>query len=615
MFLINLVLLNKGGINLYSQNWDLDSLFPGIHSTELENRFNQIESNLAIIKSKITSWNFEDDALEFQRFQEIIHYYENLSVSIEQVGTYLNGVISADVQNQDAKMKFGKLSDFGSQFDTVDTLLSKKISMLSDIEWSKILEVTPVAKRSFVLSEKRDLARDFLSEEEETIINALSVDGIHGWSQHYDSIVSHIKIPYTDDKGMTTELSVGQAQNKMYGHPDPFVRQDLFEKWESGWGTYADLFSDTLNHLAGFRLADYKLHNNDNILKKPLEYNRMSEETLDTMWSTISENKKPFINYLERKAALMDKEKLGWQDIESPVLIGDSKAREFSFDDGAAFIIEHFEKFSPKMASFAQNAFENNWIEAEDRSGKAPGGYCSSVPEHKESRIFMTYSNSSGEVATLAHELGHAFHSHVLFDLPVLNQQYAMNVAETASTFAELIIADATVKNATDPKEKITLLDNKIQNALAMFLNIHARFIFEKRFYEERKNGMISSERLNEFMIDAQKEAFGDSLSSYHPSFWASKLHFYISGISFYNFPYTFGFLFSLGIYAYSLKKEQNFEDDYIALLRDTGTMTTEKLAQKHLGVDLTEKSFWENGIAILEKDVELFLELTEEHI
>lgn len=200
-------------------------------------------------------------------------------------------------------------------------------------------------------------------------------------------------------------------------------------------------------------------------------------------------------------------------------------------------------------------------------------------------------------------------------DLPALNQQYAMNVAETASTFAEMIVADATVKEAKTKEAKIGLLDTKIQNALAMFLNIHARFIFESNFYKERQTGIVTDERLSELMEAAQKEAYQDSLSSYHPHFWASKLHFFIADVPFYNFPYTFGYLFSLGIYAQSLEESQGFEERYIALLRDTASMSTEDLAMKHLNADLTKPEFWEAGIAIMKNDVETFLTLTEDFL
>ena len=161
-------------------------------------------------------------------------------------------------------------------------------------------------------------------------------------------------------------------------------------------------------------------------------------------------------------------------------------------------------------------------------------------------------------------------------------------------------------------EEKISLLNAKLENATAMFLNIHARFLFENAFYKERTEGIVSEQRLNELMINAQKEAYCDSLATYHPHFWCSKLHFFIDDVPFYNFPYTFGYLFSLGIYAEYLKNPDGFEEKYIALLRDTGSMMVEELAMKHLGADLTKTGFWEAGIRLMAKDAEEFIRLTD---
>lgn len=224
----------------------------------------------------------------------------------------------------------------------------------------------------------------------------------------------------------------------------------------------------------------------------------------------------------------------------------------------------------------------------------------------------MTYSGTPSNVSTLAHELGHGFHTYAMRDLHLLNRNYAMNVAETASTFAEMIVSDASLKNAKSEEEKIALLEDKIQRSVALLMNIHARFLFETRFYEMRKTGTVSTEELNRLMEDAQKEAYGDALGEYHPLFWASKLHFYITSVPFYNFPYTFGYLFSLGIYAQALKEGNGYEEKYIALLKDTASMKVEELALKHLNVDLTKPGFWEQAVQLCIDDVEEFLLLTE---
>src|SRR5690606_21910938 len=210
------------------------------------------------------------------------------------------------------------------------------------------------------------------------------------------------------------------------------------------------------------------------------------------MWGAISANKGPFAEYLNRKASLLGKKQLDWYDFFAPV---SESASKLDYQEGAEFILKHFGKFGPELESFARMAFENGWIEAEDRPNKRPGGFCTGMPLSEESRIFMTYSGSMSNVATLAHELGHAFHSYALRPVHQLNRQYAMNVAETASTFAEMIVADAAVKEAGTKEEKIALLEDKAQRSVSFFMNIHARFLFETRFYEERKKGVVSTAR------------------------------------------------------------------------------------------------------------------------
>ena len=600
----------------YKMNWDLDSIFlGGSESNELQNKLKLIEKQLVQLTEQVNDWDSEKDKPSYNSFTAILDKQEKITFGLSQVHTFVEAIQSADVTDKNSGTLFGKIFTLSSSFDTIKTVLTKKMVAIPDKDWADLLSMSEFQPIEFILQETRTQGKELLSESEEALINALSIDGFQSWSDHYDTLVATIKIPFEDSNGKTTTLSAGQAYNKMNSDPDKAVRKQLIDKWEAAWAEKAPLFADTLNHLAGFRLADYKAHGVSDFLKRPLEYNRMKKETLDAMWQAVSEHKQPFIDFLNRKAQLMGKEQLDWQDVESPVLVGNAEQQIYPYNKGANFIIENFKKVSPKMALFAQSAFEKNWIEAENRSGKRPGGYCAELPESKESRIFMTYADSPGEVSTLAHELGHAFHSYVMKDLPALNQQYAMNVAETASTFAEMVVADATVKDAQSKEEKINLLDTKIQNSLAMFLNIHARFIFETNFYAERQKGIVTEERLSELMGEAQKEAYKDSLSSYHPHFWASKLHFFIADVPFYNFPYTFGYLFSLGIYAQYLENSTGFEDRYIALLKDTASMSTEDLAKKHLDVDLTKQDFWVAGIKVMEDEIKTFLELTEEYI
>ncbi|HFC9302846.1 TPA: M3 family oligoendopeptidase [Enterococcus hirae] len=597
----------------YSLNWDLDSIFSGgSDSPALNERLEQLEKQINTYYQSVNQWDHSVSTND--ELTTLIKQQETITEGFSQCNSYITALLSANVKDTQAKLLSGKLYALLPRWQSADTILSKKFAEISDNNWQTLLQTDAFSLIAFRMNEIRRDGHRLLSEAEENIINTLSLDGLNAWSSHYDTIVGTIVIPF-EENGKVTDLSAGQAFNKMMGDPDPLVREKLFIAWEKAWQEKTSLLSDTLNHLDGFRLSTYKLHGMNDYLQKPLEYNRLKKETLDVMWATIQKNKQPLVDYLTRKANLFGKEKMEWQDQDAPIILGDLKEKTFTFDEAASFIIENFQKFSPKMATFAQSAFEKSWIEAEDRPGKRPGGYCTELPETQESRIFMTYSNSVNEVATLAHELGHAFHSSVMWDLPALNRDYAMNVAETASTFAELIVADATLKAAKTKEEKINLLDTKLQNALAMFMNIHSRFIFENRFYSARQEGLVSEEEITQMMVEAQKEGYHDALATYHPHFWAAKLHFFIDDVPFYNFPYTFGYLFSLGIYAYANKKGTSFEQEYIELLRDTASMTTKELAQKHLGVDLTKPDFWQAGIDMVLEDINSFMTLSEEYV
>ncbi|WP_071130600.1 M3 family oligoendopeptidase [Enterococcus timonensis] len=592
----------------YSGNWDLTTIFTGgADSPTLQEKLATLKKQITDFKTLVDNYDQENQPEELSK---ILDLQETIDNGLSQASSFITALNSDNIYDEKAKALQGQLMTLIPLLSVPDTLLGKKLAAMNDAAWGKLMAEDSFAPVAFALNEKRRDGNRLLSEDEENLLSHLTIDGLNAWSEHYDTLVSTIEIPFDGEK-----LSAGQAFNRMMSDPDEKVRATLFASWEKIWGEKESLFADTLNHLDGFRLTDYQFHDRKHFLDAALEGNRLQGETLKTMWQVISDNKRPFVDFLNRKAQLLGKEKIDWFDQDAPIILGDLSEKRYSFDEGAAFILENFRKFSPKMADFAQVAFEKSWIEAEDRPGKRPGGYCTSLPETHESRIFMTYGGSINEVATLAHELGHAFHSSVMWDLPSLNRNYAMNVAETASTFAELIVGDAALKTAATDEEKINLLDTKMQNAIAMFMNIHARFIFENNFYAARQKGLVPASQITKMMTDAQEEAYAGALKSNHPHFWCSKLHFYIDDVAFYNFPYTFGYLFSQGIYSLANEKGAGFEDDYIALLQDTAAMTTEDLVQKHLGVDLSQPDFWQAGIDQVKKDVAEFMCLSEKFI
>jgi oligoendopeptidase F len=378
------------------------------------------------------------------------------------------------------------------------------------------------------------------------------------------------------------------------------------------WQKNSSLAAMMLNSQAGFRLALYKNRGWKSALFEPLFMSRLQEKSLMAMWDAVLSAAPRFKKYIDTKKRLLGIDKFNWYDQNAPV---GKSSKSFTFDAASDFIIEQISGFSKDMAEFTKMALAKNWVEAENRPGKAAGAFCTGLGEVKESRVFMTFENNYDSLLTLAHELGHAYHHHVLKDDPAFAQFYPMGLAETASTFNELLVTDAALSRTEDPQEKIMLLDQILSNGFIMFCNIHARFIFDRQFYIERTHGLVGKDRLNELMLKSQKTAYCDMLDDdgYHPEFWASKLHFYETQIPFYNFPYTFGFLFSNAVYRKAKEEGPAFAEKYRQLLSDTGVMSSEDVAKKYLDADLTDAGFWKWVTDKVTEDIDTFVKLADE--
>ena len=576
----------------FPQVWDLERFFKGGSASEpFKTTYKETQTKLISLET----------LLKNAQLSASLSLSQDIGLMLREMEAFVECLLAQNAYDTEARILGNDMRQLLTTFSNLTILFDETLKDLPDSAFEALLKQHPTI--AFPLKERRVRAQHKLSYREESFINELGIDGYHGWSQLWETFIGEMTFPFQE-----SSLFFGQIENKM-ADPNPQYRRQAFESISSQFGKYQSLFAQALNHLSGFRLETYKKRGWGNFLKEPLEENRMEESTLNTMWDTIEKNKAPLVNYLERKAALLKKQKLDWFDLEAPI---STTSKKISFDDAGDFVLTHFEAFSPKMAAFSKKALEDRWIEAEDRKGKSPGGFCTGLPLKKESRIFMTFSNTMTNLFTLAHELGHAFHNLVIFPLPEMAQHIKMNVAETASTMAEMIVTKAAIEKETDPRERLFLLDDHLSRSVAYLMNIHARFLFEKSFYEARQKGFVSHENLNILMETAQKHAYKNSLGTYHPLFWAAKMHFYFTDAPFYNFPYTFGYLFSLGMYTLS-KSDTQFEDKYIALLKDTGQMNTESLVKKHLQIDIKSPELWQKGLDVIKEDVATFIQLSKE--
>lgn len=591
-----------------NQTWNLDVFFPGgSESPQFEAYLIALQGEIAAFGQQVAQTPAPLTLGQVEPFAALFETVQRTGARLQQARAFTSCLTAQDVKDEKAKILAARIGQIGAGFGNAFTVLEKKLLAIPEEIWTALLADDRLSPIQFQLQERRRQAAEKLPAEQEALINDLAVDGYHSWGRLRASLAGRMTVPF-EENGKTVQISVPQAGNRMQT-ADREARKTLFGRVQEAWAKEAELIAAAMNHLGGFRLALYKHRGWESILKEPLENNRMTEQTLTAMWDVIEAHKEHLLAYLNRKARLVGVEKLEWQDYNAPI---GNDARKWGYDEAADFILDHFGRFSPHMAEFARQAFDERWIEVEDRSTKAGGGFCTTFIESKQSRIFMTFAGNAHNVRTLAHELGHAYHNVVLRDLPLMARQYSMNVAETASTFCEMMIADATVQQARTVDEKIALLDDKIGTALLYFIHIHSRFLFELSFYEERKRGPVSVKRLCELVEAAQRKAYRESLATYNPYFWASNSHLYMTGAPFYNWPYTFGYLFSQGIYARAKAEGPTFAEKYVALLRDTGRMRVEDLALRHLNADLTGPTFWQEAMQVTVADVQEFLRLTE---
>jgi oligoendopeptidase F len=389
------------------------------------------------------------------------------------------------------------------------------------------------------------------------------------------------------------------------------VRKAAFRGTQKGWETHEDAAAAILNALAGWRLDVYRRRSRVkpvHFLDEPLHHGRVTRATLDAMMAAVKVAAPHGRRVLKLQAQVLGRDRLGPWDLFAPCpAIGEGAPEKVSFDEAVALIANAYGGVHPEMGAFVKMMAERRWIEGRVGPTKRPGAYCTHFPKSRTPRVYMTYSGGMRELKTLAHELGHAFHSWVMRDMPRVETLYPMTLAETASIFGETVVGHALIERAKTPGERLSFTWAQAREVESLILNIPARFQFEKAFYERRATAALSPQELKDLMTESWEAWYGDALSEMDPMFWASKLHFSISSLSFYNFPYTFGYLFALGVFAQKKRLGAKFFDAYVSLLRDTGRMTAEELAAKHLGADLTKGAFWEDSLAIAVASVAAF--------
>ncbi len=583
-------------------NWSLKELYTGFNSPEFLSDLQKLESDIATL-------NLYADKLDDVNSVEL---YFKLQEEIQKTATklynYSSLTFATDTSNQDALQTQNKLQMIFSKSTSARTKMTKFISKIEDIK----VFIAPsdfLKQFEFIINEDKLYASHLLSEAEEILASQLSITGSSAWTTLQQKLTSTLKCTLMLDGELKT-LPITMIRN-LASDPSKEVRKAAYEAELKAYETIDEAVAMSLNSIKGEVLTMSELRGFSSPLQMTLENSRMSEKTLSAMMSAIEKAIPNFQSYLKSKAKLLGHEKgLPFYDLFAPI---GTASKKFSYEEGCKFVVDNFAAFSDKLSKVASDAIEKGWIDVEPREGKVSGAFCASVHPLGEFRVLLNYTGNLGDVTTMAHELGHGYHAICTNDENILNIDYPMPLAETASTFCETIVNNAALNIATN-EEAITILENALQDATQVICDIYSRYLFESNLFTTRNDHPLSVEELKTSMLNAQKSAYGEGLDHdfLHPYMWLIKPHYYSAGLNFYNFPYAFGLLFAKGLYAKYTENPEYFKANYDKLLAASGKMSIVDVCEI-MAIDVEDEKFWNASLEIIKNDIDRFALLVGE--
>ena len=577
--------------------WSLDAFYLGTDDPALERDMALLEKRIGDFKNAVADLSAEDARACLKKTVAI---EEDIALLARKLGGYFSLRRSAHSPDPEGAKYSTRMQNLMTTQTKESVIFQKFIGSIEDID-AVISGDEMLEAYRFRFSQIKKNASHKLSDEAEDVFARMNISGGRAWGDLVAYLTANVAVDY---KGEKTSLS---AVRGLAESDDAEERKAAYEAELACYDKVRDSIAFALNSIKAQVNTEAELRGYENPLAMTLEQSRMKKETLDAMFAAMREAFPKFHAYLRHKARLLGYENgLPWYEILAPMGKADSKT--YTVEEAHAYLVDHFSSFAPDLAEMVDTAFRDEWIDFYPRKGKVGGAFCSNLPFMKESRILTNFSGTFGSITTLAHELGHAYHGKQIEDHRPLNTGYTMPVAETASNFNELIIVNHAIANA-EGEEKIRLIETQIQDMTQIIVDIYSRFLFEDEVIRRRKNTFLFADDLEKIMTDAQKEAFGDGLDPehLHPYMWCCKSHYYRAGLSYYNFPYAFGGLFSRGLYAKYLEEGEAFLPKYRALLKATTVDTVENVAGI-AGIDLTDPDFWRKSLATITEAIDLFI-------
>ena len=580
--------------------WNLDPIYQGFSDPRFDADLAALKQKVAEMAEFVTALETAEPIMGLRRGIELQEQVQQLA---NKLGEYASLRQSANTRDPEAGSKFGQImaavSGFAAPGAAFESWAAKLPGLLELVEKDENLK-----DYAYLFANMLESSRHLLPGRGEEIMAKMRLSGGDAWSDMQGYLTSTVPVSY---RGTTTNLS--SIRNLAYD-PDPQVRKDAYEAEIASYDRIKDAVAYAMNSIKLETISDCQLRGYESPLMRTLKHSHMEKATLDAMFAAIDEYSPKFWQYLKAKGKALGHENgLPWYDLFAPM--GKSSTK-FTAEDARNYLVEQFSGFDQELADMVARAFDNAWIDFYPRDGKVGGAFCAGVECLGESRILTNFDGMFGDVVTLAHELGHAFHNQCIREHRPLNMDYSMPVAETASTFNECVVMASAIGKAADKNEKLALIESQLQDATQIICDIYSRYRFETMVFENREEQFMNADTLCGYMLEAQKRSYGDGLdhNCLHPYMWVCKSHYY--GPTFYNFPYAFGGLFARGLYAQYEKEGASFVPKYKKLLYTTPIATAEDTA-KVAGIDLTDKNFWRGALRTIADQIDLFCQLVEQ--
>ena len=578
--------------------WNLNPIYTGFDDPRFEEDLQALRRTVRDLE-KLTQHLTGDSAALLKRGLTL---QEQLQELAEKLLCYAELRQAACTTDAEAGSKIGKIMGVYSDSAAPVAVFEGWLAAIPDLD-SLIASDPLFEEYRFILERKKLGSLHLLPGIGEKVMAKLKISGSNAWAELQQYLTSTVKVAYRGE-----EINLSAVRTLAYS-AEAEVRKDAYEAELACYRSIEDSVAYALNSLKLETLNECELRGYESPLARTLEQSSMEKKTLDAMFAAIDQKLPMFRRYLKAKAhALGHENGLPWYDLFAPM--GKSSTR-FTTQDARDYLVELFSHFDDELSGMVARAFDEEWIDFYPRSGKAGGAFCSGVSCIGQSRILTNFDGTLGDVVTLAHELGHAFHNQCIADHRPLNHDYSMPVAETASTFNECVVMNHAIAQAADDAEKLNLIESQLQDVTQIIVDIYSRYRFEDAVLRRRKEEFMGAAELCRIMLQAQADSYGDGLDSAlrHPYMWLCKSHYY--GSTFYNFPYAFGGLFARGLYAKYAQEGASFVPIYKKLLHTT-TVATAEDAAKVAGIDLTDKEFWLSALAEVEEKIDMFCALVE---